>query len=116
MWLLTAGRDHGATSACYTLLRLPYEVAGLFRDWLAWHAPEKAARVMSILYDLRGQRTNDPNFGSRMTGLGHFAKLIQQRFALACRRLELAQEVPSLDCSLFTAPEIPVNDRQLSLF
>ena len=114
--LLTAGRDHGATSACYTLLRLPYEVAGLFRDWLAWHAPEKAARVMSILYDLRGQRTNDPNFGSRMTGLGHFAKLIQQRFALACRRLELAQEVPSLDCSLFTAPEIPVNDRQLSLF
>ncbi len=114
--LLTAGRDHGATSASYTLLRLPHEVAGLFRDWLAWHAPEKAARVMSILYDLRGQRTNDPNFGSRMTGLGHFAKLIQQRFALACRRLELAQEVPSLDCSLFTAPEIPVNDRQLSLF
>ena len=51
-----------------------------------------------------------------MTGLGHFAKLIQQRFALACRRLELALEGPSLDCTLFSAPEIPANDRQLSLF
>ena len=113
--LLGAARDHGASSASYTLLRLPYEVAGLFREWLEWHAPEKAARVMSVLHNLRGQRANDPNFGSRMTGLGHFAELLRQRFALACRRLELAQEWAMLDTKLFSSPKAS-DERQLSLF
>lgn len=116
--LLAAAKEHGANSARYTVMRLPHEVAPLFRDWLDWHAPEKAARVMSVLYDLRGQRANDPNFGSRMTGLGHYAELLRQRFALACRRLALSHEWPRLDTTRFVAP--PAGDapetRQLSLF
>lgn len=116
--LLTAAREHGASNASYSLLRLPHEVAGLFREWLEWHAPEKAARVMAVLYDLRGQRANDPNFGSRMTGLGHFAELIRQRFALARRRLELSGDWPPLETKQFVAPPPPKssNERQLSLF
>jgi DNA repair photolyase len=116
--LLGSARDHGARSASYTILRLPHEVASLFRDWLSWHAPEKAARVMSVLYDLRGQRTNDPNFGSRMTGLGHFADLLRQRFELACRRLDLSRDWPRLDTTRFVAPSIEDGSetRQLSLF
>jgi hypothetical protein len=100
------------------LLRLPHEVAGLFREWLDWHAPEKAARVMSVLYDLRGQRANDARFGSRMTGLGHFAELLRQRFELACRRYGLTQELPGLDRGQFTPPRRaePGDERQLSLF
>lgn len=116
--LLAAAREHGATSAAYTLLRLPHEVAGLFRQWLDWHAPEKSARVMSVLYDLRGGRANDARFGSRMKGLGHFADLLRQRFELACRRLGLAREFPQLDKTRFTPPppERPADERQLSLF
>ncbi len=116
--LLATARDHGATSAGYTLLRLPHEVAGLFREWLDVHAPEKATRIMSVLYDLRGGRANDANFGSRMKGLGHFADLIRQRFDLACRRLGLAREWPALDTTGFRPPPPPrpVNERQLSLF
>lgn len=116
--LLAAAREHGAASASYTLLRLPHEVAGLFREWLDWHAPEKAARVMSVLYDLRGQRANDARFGSRMTGLGHFAELLHQRFDLACRRHGLSQELPRLDSGQFMPPRRPDNsdERQLSLF
>ncbi|MBL8431640.1 MAG: radical SAM protein, partial [Dechloromonas sp.] len=116
--LLAAARDHGATSADYTLLRLPHEVAGLFREWLAAHAPEKAARIMSVLYDLRGGRANDANFGSRMKGLGHFADLIRQRFELACRRLGLARDWPVLDTTGFRPPAAPqpVDERQLPLF
>lgn len=116
--LLARARNHGASSARYTVLRLPYEVAALFRDWLTWHAPEKAARVMSVLYDLRGQRINDPNFGSRMTGLGHFADLLRQRFELACRRLELKRDGPALDTTRFVppAPDASGPIRQLSLF
>ena len=116
--LLAAAREHGAGSAGYTLLRLPHEVAGLFREWLDWHAPEKAARVMSVLYDLRGGRDNDPRFGSRMKGLGHFADLFRQRFELACRRLGLEKEWPRLDTAAFTPPSPPrkADERQLSLF
>ena len=116
--LLAEARAHGAGSACYTLLRLPHEVAGLFREWLDWHAPEKAARIMSVLYDLRGGRANDARFGSRMNGLGHFADLIRQRFDLACRRHGLSRELPALDTSGFRPPpgRGPVDERQLSLF
>jgi len=114
--LLAAARAHGAESACYTLLRLPHEVAGLFREWLEWHAPEKAARIMSVLYDLRGGRANDARFGSRMKGLGHFADLIRQRFDLACRRHGLSCELPVLDTSGFRPPAAPADERQLSLF
>ena len=115
--LLAAARDHGATGATYTLLRLPHEVAGLFRTWLDWHAPEKASRIMSVLYDLRGGRANDAHFGTRMTGLGHFAELIRQRFDLACRRLGLMQDWPRLDVAAFRPPPAPSGDeRQLSLF
>ena len=116
--LLLAAHGHGASSAGYTLLRLPHEVAGLFREWLDWHAPEKTSRIMSVLYDLRGGRANDANFGSRMKGLGHFADLIRQRFDLACRRLGLAREFPKLDTARFKPPPPakPADERQLSLF
>lgn len=116
--LLGAAREHGASHASYTLLRLPYEVAGLFREWLEWHAPEKAARIMSVLYDLRSQRANDPNFGSRMTGLGHFAELIRQRFELTSRRQGLGTVLPRLETHQFKPPRPSGKgeERQLSLF
>ena len=73
---------------------------------------------MSVLYDLRGGRANDANFGSRMTGLGHFADLIRQRFELACRRHGLSRELPALDAGQFTPPPPaqPADERQLRLF
>ena len=116
--ILLAAHGHGASGASYTLLRLPHEVAGLFREWLDWHAPEKASRIMSVLYDLRGGRANDARFGSRMTGLGHFAELIRQRFDLTCRRLGLSRKLPQLCCDRFKPPPParPADERQLSLF
>lgn len=117
---LAAARDAGAMAAEYTLLRLPNEVSNLFQDWLAHHAPGKASRIMTILYDMRGGRSNDPRFGVRMRGLGHFADLLAQRFELACRRLGLDRGLPALDGSRFTPghheghEEHP--DTQLSLF
>ncbi len=112
--VLAAAREHGARFAGYTVLRLPHEVAPLFSDWLGHHAPEKAARLMAVLYDLRGGRLNDANFGRRMTGLGHYADLIRQRFELACRRLGLSTDWPELDCSRFRSPA--VRGEQLPLF
>lgn len=115
--LLATARAAGAVSASYSVLRLPRELHALFERWLAWHAPEKASRVMTILYDMRGGRANDPSFAHRMHGLGHFADLLQQRFALHLRRLGFPG-LPALDCSRFISPARtnPANDRQASLF
>jgi DNA repair photolyase len=89
--VLQACHDAGANWASYTLLRLPFEVKDLFREWLALHFPERAAHVMSVVQSLRGGRDNDPQFGSRMHGQGPFAELLRQRFGLACGRLKLDQ-------------------------
>ena len=69
------------------MLRLPLEVAPLFRDWLATHYPLRAAHVMSIVRQIRGGKDNESRFGVRMGGQGEFADLIRKRFALACKRL-----------------------------
>ena len=83
--VLEASREAGASLAGYTLLRLPWEVKDLFREWLAQHFPERAAHVMSIVRSMRGERDNDPAFGTRMHATGPVAQLIRQRFQLACR-------------------------------
>lgn len=87
--VLEAGRDHGATSASYVLLRLPHEVKTLFRDWLSAHLPLKAGHVMSLVNQMRGGQDYDAGFGTRMKGEGAFADLIAQRYRLATRRLGL---------------------------
>jgi DNA repair photolyase len=85
--VLAATREAGASVAGYTLLRLPWEVKDLFREWLAEHFPDRAAHVMSQVRAMRGGRDNDPQFGTRMHALGPVAQLIRQRFRLACRKL-----------------------------
>ena len=103
--VLEAAWDHGARQAGYVLLRLPYEVAPLFRDWLDAHYPARAAHVMSIVRQMRGGRENDPCFGTRMSGTGTYAELIEKRFGSACRRFGLNRRAaPELDCTRFHPP------------
>jgi len=85
--VLGACRGAGASLAGYTMLRLPWEVKDLFREWLSEHFPDRAAHVMSQVRDMRGGRENDPSFGTRMHATGPVAQLIRQRFQLASRRL-----------------------------
>ena len=119
--IVEAARAHGAQRAAYILMRLPFEVKALFRDWLERHYPLKAAHVMSRVHAMRGGRDNDPQFGSRMTGQGEFAELLKQRFAVACKRAGLNQarrgEGVTADTTRFRVPrEAPPEDRQRSLF
>lgn len=110
--LLTAAREAGACDASYTLLRLPLEVAPLFRTWLGQYRPEVADPVMNRLQASRGGRDYDSRFGSRMTGEGVYADLLGQRFRLAVRRLGFPG-LSQLRCDLFRAP---APDGQLALF
>lgn len=105
--ILAAAADAGARRASYIPVRLPHEVAPLFRDWLDAHYPYRAAKVMATIQSLRGGRDNDPGFGSRMRGTGVWAELIRARFRIACKRLGLNSERLILDETQFRPPEGP---------
>lgn len=111
--ILEAARENGATAASYIPLRLPLEVAPLFRDWLSRHRPDMAAHVMSRVQAMRGGSDNDSRFGHRMQGEGVEAELLKRRFQIACRRFGYAEHAP-LRCDLFAPP--PRAGDQLTLF
>jgi DNA repair photolyase len=94
--VMEAGRDAGAKAANTIPLRLPLEVAQLFRDWLEATFPDRAARVMGRVRELHGGRDYDPEFGTRMRGQGLWAELIHRRADLARKRLGLGEGLPNL--------------------
>jgi len=111
--ILEAAAAAGARSAGYVLLRLPYEIKELFKDWLQNHYPLKAEHVMSRVRQMRDGRENDPEFGSRLRGQGLLAELLAQRFEKACRRLELNTGRQGLDTTQFRSAKLA---GQMALF
>jgi DNA repair photolyase len=107
--VLKAAHAAGARSAFYTVLRLPWELDGLFKEWLQVHYPQRAARVLARVQDLHGMtaeqrsagKAYDSSYASRMKGSGLWADLLRQRFASACHRLGLNRERVELDVSQF---------------
>jgi len=114
--ILEAAAANGARYAGWIMLRLPYEVKDLFKDWLAQHYPLRAEHVMSLVRQVRDGRDNDPEFGSRMRGEGRFAELIAKRFQVACKRLQLNLDDEPLDTSRFRPPVSSSAQAQLTLF
>jgi DNA repair photolyase len=112
--IIKRAAELGVQSAGWIPLRLPHEVAPLFREWLAVHFPDRAGKVMSIVRSIRAGKDNDPGFFSRMKPSGVWADLFRARFNLACKRAGLrgnnsASEMGDdfqLDCGQFRKPEI----------
>lgn len=104
--ILCAAVEAGATGAGYTILRLPWEVNPLFQQWLENHFPDRAARVMNRIRDMRGGKDYDASFSTRMRGEGLWADMIRQRFekTLARLRVNRSGRFHSLDDSLFRKP------------
>jgi len=103
----------GATTAGYTLLRMPLEIKDLFTEWLRRHYPLRADHVLSLVRSARDGRLNDPQFGSRMRGTGAYAALIKRRFDVACRRLSLNASRAALDTTRFRLPPRPGDQQEL---
>ena len=110
--ILEHAREAGALGASYTMIRLPLEIADLFREWLAKHYPDRAGRVMERVRDTRRGKDYDSTFGQRMRGTGPVAELIEKRFRLAVKRLEFPG-FPALDSAGFVPPS--PEEGQLSL-
>ena len=113
--VLEVSAEAGALCGSYTVIRLPYELKDLFKDWLATHFPDRADHVMNRIRDMKGGKENVSEFGERMRGTGIFADLIRQRFRKTCARLGLSSaNLPVLDIMQFTPPR--ENSAQASLF
>lgn len=98
----------GVRSIGWIPIRLPHEVAPLFREWLEVHFPERAGKVMSIVRSIRNGRDNDPDFFTRMRPSGVWADLLRTRFRVACKRAGIGDGRMKfeLDCTQFRRPEV----------
>ena len=114
--ILEAAAAAGASSAFGIVLRLPWEVNPIFQRWLDQHFPDRAARVMARVREMRGGRDYDASFVSRMKGEGVWAQLIAQRLAKAKARLGLDRERVELDLTQFRKPLPPSRVGQGDLF
>lgn len=111
--IAAAAAEHGASSVSWIPIRLPHEVAPLFRDWLDVHFPERAAKVMNHIREMRGGKDNDPEFFTRMKGQGAWAELTRTRMRIAVRKHGLDSSKWNVRNDLFVPPNL---DGQLSLF
>jgi DNA repair photolyase len=103
--IVARAAEAGASGAFWLPVRLPHEVAPLFRAWLDEHYPDRAAKVMATIQAIRGGRDNDPNFFSRMRGAGPWAELLRTRFDLACKRHSMPNAKFKLRIDLFEPPQ-----------
>ncbi len=112
--IVAAAANAGAQAAYAILLRLPHELQTLFPEWLYEHYPLRAERIIKAIRSMRENKLNNSEFGHRMSGFGPRASIIQQRFALACKRagIHIGRDF-ELDTSQFVAPG---QHGQLSLF
>jgi len=103
--IVEAAAEAGALGAFFLPVRLPFEVAPLFRAWLDEHFPDRAGKVMAIIQSLRDGRDNDPDFFTRMQGQGPWADLMRTRFKIALRKNGLGNMRLDLRTDLFRPPE-----------
>ncbi len=112
--ILDAAKANGAQDAGYMLLRLPHEVAGIFKDWVLQHYPDKYTHVMSLIRSMRAGKDYDSEWGTRMKGVGPYAWQLGRRFEIATKRLKMNSLRQPLRTDLFEKPVL--SGTQLSLF
>ena len=96
--------DAGATSAAYTVMRLPYAVKDLFTQWIQTHFPDKSEKVLNRIRELRGGKLYDATWGSRMHGEGIFAEQMEKTFEVACRKYGIDKPRVDLSADSFRRP------------
>lgn len=112
--ILDAAFAQGAREAGYVLLRLPLEVAPLFKDWLLRNYPDRYRHVMSLVRSMRDGKDYDAEWVKRMRGTGPYAWQIGRRFEIAARKLGYNSKRVALRTDLFEPVE--KGGKQLSLF
>jgi len=110
--ILKAAAEAGATSAGYTVVRLPHAVAPLFENWLQTHFPDRKEKVLNRLRAMHDGKLYDSRWGKRFGGEGIFAEQISRMFQVARRKAGISDVEPELSTAAFRRPA----GAQLSLF
>jgi DNA repair photolyase len=105
--IVEAAAEAGAQNVFYLPVRLPHEVAPLFRAWLDEHHSDRAAKVMHTIQSMRGGKDYDSKWFERMQGTGPYAQLLKRRFDIAVRKHGLNLERRPLRTDLFEPPSGP---------
>jgi DNA repair photolyase len=107
--IVARAAEAGAMGVSFIPVRLPWEVAPLFRAWLDEHFPDRAGKVMAIIQSLRDGKDNDPGYFTRMRGSGPWADLLRTRFLIARKKYGIDRngEKMRLRTDLFKPPKGP---------
>lgn len=103
--ILKAAAEAGATSAGYTVVRLPHAVAPLFEKWLETHFPDRKNKVLNRLRSMHSGKLYDAQWGKRFCGEGVFAEQIAQMFQIARRKAGIRDEAVEISTAAFRRPE-----------
>jgi DNA repair photolyase len=110
--IFAASANAGARDACYSPLRLPGAVAGIFSQWLETHYPDKKEKILNRVREMRGGKLNDPRFGNRMAGAGFYAEQMAAMYQVAWKAAGFSERAKIvLSAASFRAPV-----EQLKLF
>ena len=102
--ILEAAKEAGASTANYTILRLPLTVKPVFLEWLERTQELRSEKVKSLIRQIRGGKLNESQFGKRMRGTGEIAEQIDQMFQVFKKRFRLDGEIPPYDFTRFVPP------------
>ena len=112
--ILERASEAGATSACYTMLRLQGSVEHVFLSRLRSVMPFRADKVIRQTRAVRSGRMNDARFGKRLRGTGAYSDGIKQLFNLSRRRYGLSTLPRDIDVTEQAAQTTPTELLQLS--
>ncbi len=85
--VLERAREAGAERAAFIIVRLPGNVRPVFEGRIRENLPLRAERILARTREVRSGRTNDPRFGTRMTGEGIYAESIARLFEVTAKKL-----------------------------
>jgi DNA repair photolyase len=104
--LLSRAREAGAKQAGYILLRLPHQVKDVFLEWLGREFPDRAEKVRHAIESTRSGGLNVTDWGTRMTGEGWRAELIERLFNSTRDRLGMTGRWQPLATEHFRVPPL----------
>jgi DNA repair photolyase len=87
--ILNAAKDHGASFAAYSLVRLPGTVAEVFASWLERTYPGRKTKILNRIRAAYEGELNSTSPGLRNRGGGAAAGQLRAMFHATCRRLDL---------------------------
>ena len=96
------------------MVRLPYAVKDMFKNWLEENYPHKMDKVLERIRSMRGGKLNQYEFGKRFKGEGIWADSIRMLFEMSLSNNGLKSTMQAINVDYFRKPNAP--PEQLELF